>query len=59
MIRAERARRGLSQEQAAQELRVGRRTYQRWELGEAAGLPARWVRLLEWLQAGESREEGE
>jgi len=49
-IRRARLVRQLSQADAARELGVSERTYQRWEAGEADGLAARFARVLTWVR---------
>jgi transcriptional regulator with XRE-family HTH domain len=49
-IRRARVARRLSQPEAARELGVSLRTYQRWESGEPDGFAARFDRILTWLR---------
>ena len=48
-LKAHRARRGISQSQAARELDVARTAYRLWELEAAHPAPDRWRPLARWL----------
>lgn len=49
-VRAERARRNLTQEEAALELDVSERTLQAWENEDVVPWPRHRRRILEWIE---------